>query len=619
MVSIFEFSGDVKGSIPGKKTATKAINNSNNKIKLKEKIDYFINGLEKDLNTILIPISINPIEAVKLTEYYYDLDVSFESNKEDNKIDIFSYLKSSCSENHFFLKGAAASGKSSYLQRTFLTLIKNFKNNRENYKLPIFITLSNFNPEEESIECYILRKICKNKNEVDLLIEAFTQRLVNGDFIIIFDGLDETHNNEKAINEFINFSEKYHNNKIILSSREGVLINRFGNFKYFKITPLFIGNYKNEKGSVKDFIDFYAKKGFIDDSNVERIKDGLDRRNIEKLFQSELSNPLMVFNYIKTFSNGSNSSQSIFKFYENYLDILTNKHDVNKNNFIRKSESGLSNENLLEFLEKIAFHMFKEDYNFLRYQDLEEKIWQYLKLIGKSDRKLIKKAAKDFVCYLSLMTTDSEGEIYRFNIETLQLYLISLLVIKNNDTHNFIKNYFAFRENYNIQNLGVMLYYADKENYLSVYIDELLSGLSLNNIDTNNLIDIYGAKFTFRLTSENYPESISWKESSVNLHVIVFFYEQFRSVYFLLREIAKEKVKSFDQQSSTIDISPIDLEKYGASISIPHGSERLTVDNFLRKIKNKMIKKFNEESKINNIFKKKKNLTKKLENSLYGE
>lgn len=118
--------------------------------------------------------------------------------------------------NKLIVTGTGGVGKSILFKHLFLNTVS------ETEFIPVLIELRSFNIcdlKDISIYSAIYKSLCDNG--FDLSEEYFEFSMKEGGYIIFFDGYDEVNRDksEKITSEIKALSEKYENNKYLLSSR----------------------------------------------------------------------------------------------------------------------------------------------------------------------------------------------------------------------------------------------------------------------------------------------------------------------------------------------------------------------------------------------------------------
>lgn len=227
--------------------------------------------------------------------------------------------------------GAAGCGKTTFQRYISLQCID------ENFAIPIYIELRNFN-EDEDFEQFVSNSISKSYNPNELF--------KTGKFIFIFDGFDEINfiEGRDIIYQLENFISNYNDNHFIISSRHGTNIESLSQFYVFEVQPLTMTD-------IKRFINRLE----ITNRNNSFIMEYLEN---DKLYYQYLTNPLFLslyVNYLNVYSsNEIPAKKSVF--FRTILDTLFTQHDsVSKLGFVRNKLSGLDKDELEKLSSILAY------------------------------------------------------------------------------------------------------------------------------------------------------------------------------------------------------------------------------------------------------------------------
>jgi len=307
--------------------------------------------------------------------------------------------------NFISIISSAGSGKTMFVKNVFIKTLE-----QKNKKIPIEITLRDLKTEENCIEKNILDKLKIDKDVLNILLEK-------GKFLFLLDGYDEIsiQNNEFISRQIVNFTDKFHKNYFLITSRPGAGLESIPRFKEFTIKELDISQ-------IKEFITIQ-----IDDKNFQNklisiINNNLNNRTIIEY----LKNPLLLSMFIFTFKSYPEIPKSRSQFYWNVYDTLCNKHDsITKfGGYQHERKSELKNEDITKILEWFAYKSFFENKFSFNEQYLVEKLTEIKnKLNFNTDIKCL---IYDLTVSLSIIIKD--GLEYKFPHKTLQEYFVVRLI-----------------------------------------------------------------------------------------------------------------------------------------------------------------------------------------------
>ncbi len=312
--------------------------------------------------------------------------------------------------NKIIITGTGGIGKSMLLKHFFLNTIS-----MTNY-IPILVELRGLNeylPENISIEEYIYNvlQIFGFKLEE----EYYKYSLETGCYLILFDGYDEVKNSNssKVTQEIIDFSNKYSENHIILSSRP---LDEFVGWSEFKEYSSIALN-KNQALSLISKLDYDAEI-------KNKFYKQLDEELFEK-YESFASNPLLLTIMLMTFEERISIPDSKTDFYEQAFSALFHKHDaMKKGKYKREKTSGLGYEDFKKVFSYFCFRsFFKNQYEFTEKSALEN--------IAKAKEKVYSYGDFKESDYLDDMTKAvcmlvHEGLNYRFSHRSFQEYFAAV-------------------------------------------------------------------------------------------------------------------------------------------------------------------------------------------------
>lgn len=319
--------------------------------------------------------------------------------------------------NKIIITGTGGIGKSMLMRHFFLNTI-----HTTSY-IPILVELRGLNehvPEDISIEKYIYNIL--GIFGFKLEEEYFRYSLETGCYVILFDGYDEVKNAnaQKVTQEIIDFSNKYSENHIILSSRPLDEFVGWSDFKEYSAMPL----------SKEQALSLISKL----DYDIE-IKDKFYKQLDEELFEkyeSFASNPLLLTIMLMTFEERVSIPDSKTDFYEQAFSALFHKHDaMKKGKYKREKLSGLGYEDFKKVFSYFCFRsFFKNQYEFTEKSALEN--------IQKAKEKVYSYGSFNESDYLEDMTKAvcmlvHEGLNYRFSHRSFQEYFAAVYTTQLSD------------------------------------------------------------------------------------------------------------------------------------------------------------------------------------------
>ncbi|WP_405569325.1 NACHT domain-containing protein [Winogradskyella sp. Asnod2-B02-A] len=345
-------------------------------------------------------------EKVKFDDIYFPVSVRYNRliTKFDKISEVFDEYK------YITIIGSAGSGKSTLIKYLFLNSI------RSSYKIPLLIELRYLNEYIGSIEDFIFEKVLQN--DVKPSKATLTRALKKGAFLFLFDGYDEIFSKRKQqiSKELDDFTDKYPNNKYLITTRPGGGIEGAERFHSFHIQNL-------SNSEITDFINLLVN----DTERKEQIKNNIEKAEVSD-YREYLKNPLLLSMFILAFENHPEIPNRKSAFYKNVFDVLYSKHDgVTKGSFPREKKTKLKREDFEEILSAFSFTSLAEG----KFAFTEEYLSNKLSLIEKKKRKLtfeIEDIIFDLRTSISIMIKD--GFEFKFPHRSMQEYFTAFFLSK---------------------------------------------------------------------------------------------------------------------------------------------------------------------------------------------
>ncbi|MBQ8527219.1 MAG: hypothetical protein IJ429_01980 [Lachnospiraceae bacterium] len=315
------------------------------------------------------------------------------------------------------ISGTGGIGKSMLMRHFFLNTISTTS------YIPVLIELRGLNElasTEISIEQYMYKTLTIFGFE--LQEEYFKYSLETGCYLILFDGYDEVKNaiSNKVTQEIINFSNKYSENPIIVSSRPLQEFVGWSDFAEYSAMPL----------TKQQALSLISKLEY-DEEIKRKFYNQLDKELFEK-YNSFATNPLLLTIMLMTFEERVSIPDSKTDFYEQAFSTLFHRHDaMKKGKFEREKESGLGYEDFKKVFSYFCFRsFFKNQYEFSENAVLEN--------IAKAKEKVYAFGDFENLAFLNDMTKAvcmliHEGLNYRFSHRSFQEYFAAVYTMQLSD------------------------------------------------------------------------------------------------------------------------------------------------------------------------------------------
>lgn len=431
--------------------------------------------------------------------------------------------------------GVAGSGKTMLMRHVFLTCYNS------TFKIPIFIELRSINRHTGTLTEYIYNIILDNK--IKPSSRLLERALETGTFIFILDGFDEVvfEKREKLTTEIEFFTDRYHENYFIISSRHGTSIESLP-----RLIPMSIKSL--ELSEIQEFITIQGK--FLKDEGLTNKirKIVLDKKN--EYLQNYLENPLLLSMFILTYRNNPELPRSKNKFFWNVFDTLGIKHDsLKKGAFVHPRKTNLLMEDFENILKAFCY-ISLEDYevNFDRkyLKDTLSFIKNKYKYSYQTDDVIY-----DLVTSISIMIPD--GIQYKFLHRTLQDYFSILFIKEQSDNVKKIiyrsklkEVLFSPSENRNFYDLCLEL---DKLAFFNYFIIEQIDFFLTNFNSTDSFKELFEL-IDLRLANNLRTWDMTWESCVIrrkpNIYIDIANWLDIDFEEYLLADILKKEKQIFN-------------------------------------------------------------------------
>ena len=268
---------------------------------------------------------LNQSQPLEVIPYYVNNTLTCGSRKvsDDTLIKNLDKLK------YVVVSGLAGSGKSMFMK--YLTISK-FENTSGG--IPLFIELRQINSltQKDLLEFVKAQCIASGHN---VSMDQFKLALSAGAFCLILDGFDELNHEfrDDMSSQIMDISRKYPSVSIIISSRHD---DRFGSWASFHVYGV---DSLSKKQTLKliDTLEY--------DSGVKRR---FHREVKDRLYDSHtsfLSSPLLTTIMLLTYEEFAEIPVKMHAFYSQAFDTLFQRHDASKEQYQRKTQTGLGKDN----------------------------------------------------------------------------------------------------------------------------------------------------------------------------------------------------------------------------------------------------------------------------------
>jgi predicted NACHT family NTPase len=265
--------------------------------------------------------------------------------------------------------GKAGSGKSTFLKHLALQC------NRGEFqaeRVPIFVDLKNFSEYQgvQTLLEYI--SLCFSNYEEKQAIQSTEKILLHGRALILLDGLDEVHaeNRNSLFIQLRSFINRFYSNHFVITCRLAYTEYHFDNFAEVEIADF-------NTLQIASFIKKWFKiKG--DSSKAERMLWKLnDRQPVMEL----TTNPLLLTLLCLIFGDSSDFPNNRSELYEEGLAIMLKKWDAKRDIYRHQIYKKLSLKRKEDLLSQLAFDTFDRGEYFFKQSTVERYITKYIRNI----------------------------------------------------------------------------------------------------------------------------------------------------------------------------------------------------------------------------------------------
>jgi hypothetical protein len=261
--------------------------------------------------------------------------------------------------------GKPGAGKTTFLKHLAISCISG---SFQATHLPIFITLKDFaeTKGKPGLDDYIKNHLTSLPISFCISIQTIFEL---GKAIILLDGLDEVRDIDigRIVKEIKNFSEKYHENQFVITSRIAAREYVFEPFTEVEVADF-------DKKQISDFVSkwFKAKKD-LKKSEIFLRKLRQDESTLELA-----SSPLLLTLLCLVFEDTGDFPINRAELYQTGIDVLLKKWDVKRNIERDQIYKGISLKRKQDLLSYAAKSTFDIGRYFFKQREIEKIIAQYI-------------------------------------------------------------------------------------------------------------------------------------------------------------------------------------------------------------------------------------------------
>lgn len=323
--------------------------------------------------------------------------------------------------NKVLIVGTGGLGKSMMMRHLLLYSANSYQTER---RVPILIQLKNYSPQLSFFNM-LLDTIQSFDNITE---EQLRESLINGDVILLLDGIDEIKSNYlvKFEMEIGKFSDKYPEVCIIMSSRSFKSFIDYINFTTMELQPFTL----NESLALIKKLDFRPDEPDIKKRFYYAVETELYRTHGEFI-----QNPLLLTIMLLTFEQYAEIPAKRYLFYKEAFDTLAQKHDATKGAYQRVFKTGLSAFQISDYIAEFCARTYMdEQYEFSQLEI--SKVFDEMKIVRENTNNI---TAEDFIYDLvnNICILFAEGDAYHFTHRSFQEYFCAVFFAKQKDKYLF--------------------------------------------------------------------------------------------------------------------------------------------------------------------------------------
>ncbi|UAK24671.1 NACHT domain-containing protein [Sphingomonas nostoxanthinifaciens] len=374
---------------------------------------------------------LNPYEPADLEETYVGLELNDPSTGMVIKdSDLFKNFKNG---EYIVVTGLAGSGKSMLMRYLTISSFDSLESGT-----PLYVELRKINDYESKDLIEFILKECSQKVR-GVTKPQFELALRSQLFNLVLAGFDELEyeHRDQLSQQIVDLERDYPGIRVIVSSRPDN--DRFRSWSSYKV-------YKVEEFS-KDQARSLIRKTRYNEGVKERFLQALESR-LFKSHQTFLASPLLTTIMLLTFEEYAEIPTKMHAFYARAFDTLFQKHDADKDQYVRKLKTILPKEDFKLLLSTFcAMSYLEQKFSFSRdaARRTAKAAITYSKQISESISEVLE---DDFVCDLTdaVCMLQPDGLDLVFVHRSFQEYFSAVFIEKSHGTRVYsLLNKFSHR------------------------------------------------------------------------------------------------------------------------------------------------------------------------------
>lgn len=321
--------------------------------------------------------------------------------------------------NFIIISGTGGLGKSMMMRHLLLNSISKYS---EGKRIPIFIQLKDYSSTVDSLTKFIFEKFSDLAAKVSY--DEYEARLLKGEFLLLFDGLDEI--NSESRNKFEialeRVADKYTENMFIISSRPNGHFQAFNRFTVLELQPFS----KEQSLKLIDKLEFRTDEPSIK-NNFRKQLDS----NLWNSHQQFAENPLLLTIMLMTFEDFAEVPSKMHVFYREAYVALSQRHDAMKAAFKRTMRMGLTADRFADYFAEFCARTYTEQ----KYELSEIEFEKCFDSLNEKAKDGYGKTYLDFIYDLTanMCLMFYESQKYHFIHRSFQEYFCAVYFSKQKD------------------------------------------------------------------------------------------------------------------------------------------------------------------------------------------
>ena len=333
------------------------------------------------------------------------------------------------------LAGTGGLGKSMMMRHLLLNSVDNYE---DEFILPVFIALKDFDETVDSVFEYAYSKVTSLCDEITK--DQFEVLLHKGKCLLLFDGLDEigSSNAKRFERDLEVFTDKYPENHFVISSRPYQSFISYSRFTVLQLKPFS----KVQALKLIDNLEFRPDEPIIKEKFRTEINDNLYRTH-----STFIENPLLLTIMLLTFEHYAEVPSKMHVFYREAFSALSIKHDASKGAFRRPLKTGLTADKFADYFAEICSRSYHDE----KFELTEDEFAKYYDVLKEREKvEDTTTTASDFLFDLcsNMCLMYFESGKFHFTHRSFQEYFCALYFSKQKDkTLKNIGDFFEKRRN----------------------------------------------------------------------------------------------------------------------------------------------------------------------------